>query len=215
MDTYILSIRSIYDVWQVFDIDEGVACWLIVNNSPVFINTGFCSSSQDCVSHMHYVGIEFVAQEKFLDFIYDGLHIQDFLWWGLENHETRIWDIIPSFGGDANHETAWCIINIQQYFLLYSSIRGIVPIFSLFHIPECFWILFDICLCGAFIVYLIVNFHTTTITSDVVKVYLGFLFILFCFTFIIPSFPTLCKHQLVDDTLRLGLTIRDIIRLVI
>ena len=39
---------------------------------------------------------------------------------------------------------------------------------------------------------------STIITGDVIKFSLGFLFVLFCFTFIIPSFPTLCEHKLVS-----------------
>ena len=55
----------------------------------------------------------------------------------------------------------------------------------------------------------------TIIAGDVVKVFSGFLFLLFCFASIIPGFPTLGEYWLVSDTLILGLTIIVIIRLII
>ena len=71
------------------------------------------------------------------------------------------------------------------------------------------------CLCIAFTIYRIMNFFSIIIAGDVLKVSVGVLFILFCFTFIIPSFYTLFEHKLVDDTLRLGFPIIVISRLVI
>ena len=126
-----------------------------------------------------------------------------------------IWDIIPLFCGDYHHDTACCILNIHQYFSLSSSIRRLVTIFYLFNFPECFCILFEIFLCGEFTVSCIVTFYPTIIAGDVVKVSSGFLFCLFCFTSIIPNFPTLGKHKLVADTSILRFPIRFIIRLVI
>ena len=98
-------------------------------------------------------------------------------------------------------------------FLFSSSIRGLVSRFYLFDITECFCIFFDLCLCVSITVSLIVTLPPTIFAGDVVKVYLGFLFILFFFTFIIPGFSTLCEHKLVAETLILVFPIRVIIRL--
>ena len=95
------------------------------------------------------------------------------------------------------------------------SIRRLVPIFSLLSFPECLCIIFELFLCGAFIFSCIVTFFSTIVSGDMVKFYLGGLFILFCFTFVIPNFTTLYKHKLVVDTLILEFPIRVIIRLVI
>ena len=51
-------------------------------------------------------------------FICDGVHLQDLLCWGLTEYEPMILEIIPFFGGDVHHETAWWILNIRQYFFL-------------------------------------------------------------------------------------------------
>ena len=59
------------------------------------------------------------------------------------------------------------------------------------------------------------EFLPTIIAGDVVKFFLGFLFLLFCFASIIPGFPTLGEHWLVADTLILGFPIRVIIMLII
>ena len=58
------------------------------------------------------------------------------------------------------------------------------------------------------------NFPSTIISGYVIKVSSGFLFIRLLVTFIIPSFPKLCKHKLVAETLRLEFPVRVIIRLV-
>ena len=97
------------------------------------------------------------------------------LWWGCPS-----WD---------------CMIHTQHSLtiLLSSSIRGIVTRFYLLHLPKCFYILFNLCMCGAFTVSLIVTFFYTILADDAIKVYSEFLFIFFCLTFIIPSFP-LCAN---------------------
>ena len=110
-----------------------------------------------------------------------------------------------------------CMIHTQRspVFLFSSSITGLVPRFSLRHISEWFCILFALCMCRAFTVYHLATLFYTINAGDVIKVFPGDLFILFCLTFIIPSFTTMCKHNLVADTLRFGLSIRVIFRLVI
>ena len=70
-------------------------------------------------------------------------------------------------------------------------------------------------LCRVFSVSCIATFFYTIIAGDLVNISWGGLFIVFCFTIIIPSFPMLCEYKLVADTLRLGLPIRVITRLVI
>ena len=168
-----------------------------------------------CYPHINYVGIVFVVWEQFFHSICDGFHLQDFLWWVLEKHDPSRWDIIPLFGGYAHHDTSLWALNIYKHFLLPSYIRGLLPWFSLIRLPECSWILFEICLCGAVTVSNIVKFLSTIIAGDMVNVSLVVLFHLFFFTFIIPSFPMLCKYKSVADTLVLVLTIIVIIRLVI
>ena len=57
MDAYILSIRSIYNNLEVFSVDECVACRLVAEKAPMFINSGLCYSSQYGIAHVHYSGI--------------------------------------------------------------------------------------------------------------------------------------------------------------
>ena len=57
MDTYIITIGSISDIWEVFSIDECVECWLVVEKSPNFINSGLCCGRQDGITHVHYAGV--------------------------------------------------------------------------------------------------------------------------------------------------------------
>ena len=76
-------------------------------------------------------------REKCLGFISDGFHPQGLLWWSLAKKEYRIWGVIPFLGGDAQHETVWCILRTYQYVLFYSSIRVLVPYFS----TSYYWIL--------------------------------------------------------------------------
>ena len=70
-------------------------------------------------------------------------------------------------------------------------------------------------LCRALIITRTVSFLSTVTASDVVKVSLGLLHLVFFFTFIITSFTTLCEHKLISDTVVLVLTIIIIVRLVI
>ena len=208
VDTYVLSIRAISDIWQIFYIDEGIACWLIVYKTTIWINSGFYCSSQYGISNTHYVGVAFVVQKHSFGFISDGFHIKYFLWWGLKNRESKIWDIIPFIGGDVRHETTWCILSIHQYFLFSSSIRGIEPRFSLIRFSEWFFTLFEFCLCIAFTVPYMIAFFSTTIVGDLVNISLRLLFLIFCFTIIIPIFPTMYENKLVADTLILVSPIR-------
>ena len=69
----------------------------------------------------------------------------------------------------------------------------LVPIFYLFHLPECFCVFFDIYLCGALNFSLIVAFPPTIIAGDVVKVNLVF-FLTFSSAFIVPIITMLGEH---------------------
>ena len=51
------------------------------------------------------------------------------------------------------------------------------------------------------------EFLPTIIAGDMVKVFSGVLFLLFCFASIIPGFPMLCENLLVSDNFILGLPI--------
>ena len=55
----------------------------------------------------------------------------------------------------------------------------------------CFYILFEIILCGSFTVSCTVALSTKIIAGDVVMVYLRFFFLVFCFAFIILGFHML------------------------
>ena len=103
MDTWIFSTRRISKFWDIFAIDEGVACWLIVKKTQTSINYGFYCNSKDGIYHMHYAGVLFVSLEHFVDFICDGFYKKYFLWWGLEKDESTRWMIIPFFGGNSHH----------------------------------------------------------------------------------------------------------------
>ena len=118
VDKYLLFIRGISDIWQIFYHDEGIACWLIVEKATNIISTGFYSSIQYGISHRNYVGFSFVARKYFLDFISYGFHLQGLLWWCLSKHQSRRLEVIPFLGECAYHKTGWCILNINQYSFL-------------------------------------------------------------------------------------------------
>ena len=195
----------------MFSIYEGIACWLVVKKAPIFICYGFCCSIQDGIYHTQYGGVAFVVQERLFDFIIDSLCLKYSLWWCLTKHDSRRWEVVPVIGGDSHHETSWCIFNIYQCFSSY--IRGIVSVFFLLRFSEYFCVLFEICLCISLLVPRIGSLFSTVITGDVVKVYLGFIFLVF-FTFIISIFLTLRDHMLISDTVGLGFPIINIVRLV-
>ena len=86
--------------------------------------------------------------------------------------------------------------------------------FSLFCLPECFRILFNIGLVRSFTVPIIVTFLSTVVASDVIQISPGSLLLLFSVALVIPSFPVLRKHDLVNDPVGLRIYIIFIIRLV-
>ena len=186
-----MSFRSISNVWQIFSIDGGVSHWLIVKNTPIYINTGFCCSKQYIISHTNYSGLEFVAREHLLKFICDGFHMKDFFWWGLEKHDPSIWEIITLFGRYSHHETAWHILNIYQCFFSPPPSGGFFQIFLASYSWMILHPLWDL---SVWVVHCFLH-SDIFLYSHLMwcgQKQLGVMFILFCFTFIIPSFPMLC-----------------------
>ena len=92
-----------------------------------------------------------------------------------------------------------------------SYTRGFVGEFLLLHFSECLCIFFEHGLSWSVIVPSILTFFSTVIESDVVHISPGSLLLLFSFALVIPSFPVLRKHELVADSIELGISIRVII----
>ena len=124
MDTYIFSIRSISDVWNIFYIDEWGVCWLIVEKAPIFISSSFWWSIQDFIFHTQYVDVAFLVWEHLFAFINNSLCLKELLWWGLTTYDSRRWGFIPIFGGEYHHEAVWCVFNVYKY-ICSSPSRGL------------------------------------------------------------------------------------------
>ena len=60
----------------------------------------------------------FFAQEHLLWFICVGIHLQDFLWRVLTEHDPMKCDIMPFLGSYYHHGTSWYILSIHQCFFL-------------------------------------------------------------------------------------------------
>ena len=41
-------------------VDECVACPLVVEKAPIFINSGLCCGRQDGIAHVHYYGVTLI-----------------------------------------------------------------------------------------------------------------------------------------------------------
>ena len=132
---------------------------------------------------------------------------------GLSEHEYRIWVFTPFHGGGSYHNTAWGVFEVFQHILV-SSTRGVVDIFLLFHIPECFRILFKLGLSVALTVPSIVTFLSTVVAYNIIQVSPRSLLLLFSVALVIPIFPVLRKHELVSDLVALMISIRVISRLI-
>ena len=171
-----------------------IDCWEVSN----FHQSRFCCSRQDGISHTHYVGVECFVRERFSYFISDGLHLQDFLWGGLKN-------MSPGYGRSSHSLLSITTMRLHDTSLTFTFFGsplsgGLLPDF----LASFLWMLLHplwVFICRALILPRIVYFFSTIIIGDVVKVSLGFLIIVFCFTFIIPSFTTLLKHKLIYDSL--------------
>ena len=120
----------------------------------------------------------------------------------------------PFLCGVSHHETARSVFEFHQCFLV-SSTRGIVGRFLLFNLPECLFILFEIGLSCSITVSGIMAFLSTVIASNVIQITTGSLILLFSVAFIVPSFPVLYKHELIDDPIGLIIYIRVVIRLIV
>ena len=59
------------------------------------------------------------------------------------------------------------------------------------------------------------TFFSTVVASDVILISSGSLILLFSLAFVVPSFPTLHKNELVVDPVGLGIYIIVIIRLIV
>ena len=119
----------------------------------------------------------------------------------------------PGYCGSHN-KTAYGILDVFQFFLV-SSTRGLVDIFSLFHITECFRILFELVLSKSFTVTRIVAFLSTVVAINMIQVSPGYLLLLFYVAPIVPIFNALRRHELVADLFGLIISISVIIRLII
>ena len=68
---------------------------------------------------------------------------------------------------------------------------------------------------GAIVFTSIINFISTVVASDVVHISPVSLLIFFSVAFIVPSFPTLRKYELVADPVGLRISMKVIIRLIV
>ena len=85
----------------------------------------------------------------------------------------------------------------------------------MFNFSESLCVFFEPVLSWAIIVPSIMTFFSTIVAGDVVQISLGSLLLLFSVAFIVPSFPTLRKHELVADPDGLRISMRVIIRLIV
>ena len=203
-----MYIGSISDIWDIYFVDKCVACQLVVKKAPIFTNYGLCCGKQYGIVHVHYYWI------NLLHTVVDRLILWEILCWGLAEHDARRWWFAPFLGEGSHHETARSVFDIHQWFLV-SSTRGLVGIFILIHLPECLCIFLYLGLSWSVTVARIMDFFSTVVASNVIHISPGSLLLLFSVAFVVPSFPTLRKHELVADTVGLIISIRVIIRLLV
>ena len=127
----------------------------------------------------------------------------------------------PGDGGSPHSSVGDPIMRLHEASLIFindflvSSTRGLVGIFSLFHIPECLCIIFEIGLSRESTVTRILSFLYTSIVSNVIQISPGSLILLFYVAFVVPSFTAFHKHELVADPVGLRISIRVISRLIV
>ena len=80
---------------------------------------------------------------------------------------------------------------------------------------ESLCVFFEPVLSWEIVVPSIMTFFSTIVVGDVVQISPGSLLLLFSIAFIVPSFPTLRKHELVSDPVGLRISIGVIIRLIV
>ena len=85
----------------------------------------------------------------------------------------------------------------------------------MFNFTESLCVFFDPGLSWAIVVPSIMTLFSTIVAGDVVQISPGYLLLLFSIAFIVPSFPTLRKHELVADPVELKISMRVIIRLIV
>ena len=171
---------------------------MVVNKTPIFINTGFCFSIQYSIYHTYHFDIPFVEREQFLNFICNCLHLQDFSWWGLGKTwvQEMVYHPIPWWGLPSLDY----MMHPQHPPMLFfsSSIEGLFqyfPCFIFMNSSASFLIFFSV-------EHSLFTVYWTFSPQSLLLMRSRFLhiLILFCFTFIIPSFPSMCKHKLVAET---------------
>ena len=87
--------------------------------------------------------------------------------------------------------------------------------FSLFCLPECFRILFNIGLVRSFTVPIIVTFLSTVIACIMIQFSNGYLLLISSVALVVPSVTVFRKQELVSDPIVLIIYIRVIIGLII
>ena len=92
---------------------------------------------------------------------------------------------------------------------------GFVGRFLLLHFYESLCVFFEPGLSWAIVVPSIITFFSTVFAGDVVQISPGSLLLLFSVAFIVPSFPTLRKYELVSDPVGLRISMRVIFRLIV
>ena len=132
VDTWVLSIRIISDIWLIFSIDEGVSCWSIVNKAPSFVNNCFLWSIQNGIYYMHYVGVAFVVQLYLFGFIGDGFHMQEFydvIWKNMNPGYRRSSHFLVGMPIIILHDASSALTNFFGY---PPTSEGLVPYFTCF-----------------------------------------------------------------------------------
>ena len=125
-----------------------------------------------------------------------------------------IWWFTPLLSGGSHHEIAQRVFDVYQR-LLVSSIMGSVAIFFMFHIPECFRILFNLGMSVLLTVPIIVTFLSTVIACIMIQFSNGYLLLIFSVALVVPSVTVFRKQELVSDPIVLIIYIRVIIGLII
>ena len=109
-----------------------------------------------------------------------------------------------------------CTKRLSRLPMIYGLLhQGFVGGFLLLHFSECLCIFFELGLSWELIFSSITTFFSTVVAIDVVRISPGSLLLLFSVAFVFPNFTALCKHELVDDSVLLGISIIVIIRLIV
>ena len=181
---------------------------MVFEKAPILIYSGLRCNIQDGISHVNYTGI------TLFHIFFDRLCLYDIFCWGLAEHESTRWVVTPLLVGESHHNTAWGVFDIYQRVLV-SSTRGIVGVFFLFHLLECFQIILKLGMSGELTVPRVEDFISTVASCNIIKVSLWDLLFFFSVSLVVPNFPALQKHELVADPVWLRIYVRVIIMLII